>query len=71
MRFNEQKEDGGASPSFNRGSQDIPENRRTPNLPGMSGEERVSHSQHAFVVGDCGQTIRLPADQLCGRARQR
>jgi hypothetical protein len=35
--------------SFNRDSQDIPESRRQPILPGMSGEERVSVARHAIL----------------------
>jgi hypothetical protein len=34
---------------FNRDSQDIPEIRRQPILPGMSGEERVSVARHALL----------------------
>ena len=35
--------------SFNRDSQDIPEIRRRPILPGMSGEERVAVPRHALL----------------------
>ena len=37
--------------SFNRDSPNIPESRRTPTLPGMFGEERVSVAKHALVSG--------------------
>ena len=35
--------------SFNRDSENIPENRRTPILSGIFGEERVSHAGTYFT----------------------